>query len=134
MRNAANIAGLVGAALVLVVPAALFIAGMRAGTAALLLWVIVPTVMGCAALSVAVMALAAVSYSETRPSLSARLYFVATGVGLLVLWITGAFLTSPTRAYLFMLPVVPLPIAGVLMHKSRNQPIVSAAAGGQGVR
>ena len=65
--------------------------------------------------SVPIMALGAVSYGQARPQLSAVLYFVATPVGLLFLYFTGAVLTDWAWGFLLVLPVVPLPVAGALM-------------------
>jgi hypothetical protein len=66
------------------------------------------------------MALAAASYCSTRPVLSAALYFIATLLGLCVLWIAGQLLASGVLGHLAMLAVIPLPAAGILTYIDRD--------------
>ena len=114
MRKTANILGLASAVsvvLVLIVLVAIY-------PDAILGFVFAPLVGVLAVVclvSVPIMALGAVSYGQARPQLSAVLYFVATPVGLLFLYFTGAVLTDWAWGFLLVLPVVPLPVAGALM-------------------
>jgi len=119
MKKTASLLGLSGAGLVILVAAAVAIAfGAEAEVS--FAWVIVPAVIMASVVSVAVMALVAVSYTETRPTLSGVLYFIAAGFGLVVLWITGLLFIG-SWGYILLLAVAPLLVAGVLTHKGRNR-------------
>jgi hypothetical protein len=116
-RKASDILGLVGVGLVFVV---LLLLVWAEGTAG---WFRspVPAVLGVWMLSVCVMALVAVSCSAARPALSATLYFIATGLGLLPLWLAGNLVASTGWATTFMLPLLLFAVAGLLVLRSAQE-------------
>jgi hypothetical protein len=128
MKKASDILGLLGAGLVILVAAAFAVVFAVGEAEAAFLWVILPAVVGSGVLVVAVMALVAVSYSSTRPMLSAVLYFVATLLGLFALWIAGLLLASGVLGHLAMLAVTPLLAAGILTYIDRDNRVPMAAS------